>query len=69
MMRMDIEECDTGVKEQNEANEVLESELVRSRSNQLPGSNAGDLMDVGFFGVNRSASSNCLLKRRPTFSN
>eukprot|EP01043_Picozoa_sp_COSAG02_P060486 COSAG02_NODE_7915_length_2793_cov_5.141797_3_plen_69_part_00 len=68
-MRMDIEECDTGVKEQNEANAVLEADLVRCRSNQLPDSNAGDLMDIGFSGVNRIASSNCLLKRRPTFNN
>ena len=34
-MRMDIEECDTGVKEQYEANAVLEAELVRFRGNCL----------------------------------
>ena len=69
-MRMDIEECDTGVKEQHEANAVLEAELVRSRSNCLIQKLLAlcFLMGLGFPGVNRSASSNCLRKQRPTFS-
>jgi hypothetical protein len=70
-MRMDIEECDTGVKEQYEANAVLEAELVRQRNNCLIQMLLALCSFDGFEfpGVNRSASSNCLLKRRPTFNN